>query len=174
MRSSLLPSQIRRVACACVTATLLLSAAPGHAEPGSSQDSSQTGDTVSRGSESDTDLTLTVMGLVTTVSVVAAAWGIYRTTAHQQRAAGVAEAYLRHHALQLRQELALGRGPLLRRLARGMGLTGATRAHFERGVMAQRLRLLDLAHPQRLTPTRALSFFATLRAFVPALRRTRC
>ncbi|MCO4760367.1 MAG: hypothetical protein KC502_02610 [Myxococcales bacterium] len=126
-----------------------------------------TSDNSSRGSSTDEDTVASVLLATTLVGVVGTAFGLYRSTKNSQHQAEVAEYYLRHHAVQIRQDLSLGRGPLLRGLSKGLKLDAKRGLQFRRAVVGKRRVLLGLARPKLLTKDRALRFFWELGRLVP-------
>lgn len=64
--------------------------------------------------------------------------------------------YLKANQHQLRQDLALGAGPVLDDLASAAEIRREHRAHFSRLLQRNRIELLELAHAEGLTPERAL------------------
>lgn len=118
--------------------------------------------------DGDAMLGLTTLGLTTTL-IALAGIGVYASTKGDgDRRADAAVYYLRQHALQVRQDLCLGRGPVLDQLAVELRVTGARRATFVRSLRLRRVMLLALAEPAQLTPERALRFFSMVRKLAPS------
>ena len=131
-----------------------------------SENSSQ-GSIDTNSSKNDSEMTTTVLLLTTVAAVAVASYGTYRAATSFSNAGKVAEIYLRNHAIALRQDLCLGRGPLLGELLAALPLTPAQRGPYAKAVRTQRRALLKLADPARLNPDRALAFFAILRGLLP-------
>jgi hypothetical protein len=66
--------------------------------------------------------------------------------------------YLGAQTHQLKQDLALGAGPVVDDLASAAGITRLHREHFGRLLQRHRRELLALADREALTPDRALQF----------------
>lgn len=105
---------------------------------------------------------VTVSG-TTTTAVALAGMGTYASSSQgrdNQRRGVAAMLYLRQHAAQVREELTMGRGPMLAALASELRVAPQRVAAFTRRVRTDRQQLLALAESAGLTPQRALTFFA--------------
>ena len=150
-----------------VLATLATLPSPAFAEATGSRTDGSLDGTLGDSSNSDSEMILTVLGIVTVAGALGATFGLYKTTANANDADRVAEAYLRRHAVQLRQDLCFGRGPLMSLLTAALKLDAKQRGLFLRNARLRRWRLLKLADPRTLTPKRARKFFVQLASLVP-------
>jgi hypothetical protein len=82
--------------------------------------------------------------------------------------AEVARLYLRHNAVQLAQDLAIGDGPLVQELAVALKLRPQVRPDFVELLRSHRHALADLADPDRLDRVRALAFVTRLKQLLAA------
>ena len=79
--------------------------------------------------------------------------------------------YLRRNALQVRQDLCLGRGPIVEEIAVELRLGRTQGLGLGTQLRKQRHDLLALADPKRLTPDRAWQFFDAVRRIArPSLK----
>ncbi len=125
-------------------------------------------------------LGLTIAGLVTvavaTPFLILSTTGDALTSSAGGGETAQLEEYLRSHSVELRQDTALGSGETIDELAMafGVGEGAAARAAFGRVMRGRRARLLELAHPEALTPERAHAFIVVVvegMATEPALAR---
>lgn len=80
--------------------------------------------------------------------------------------ATLAELYLRENAAAVQEGLSAGRGAFLDDVAAAFKIRRMNRSRFGRVLRTNRLELLALADPMRLTPERALAFFDVIRALL--------
>ncbi len=133
----------------------------------SRSDNSSQGSIDGNSSQNDSEMTTSVLLVVTAAGVALATYGTYRATTNTNQSGKVAEIYLRHHAIALRQDLCLGRGPLLHELLAALPMKPSQRASYAAAVRTRRRALLELADPAKLNPERALAFFEILRDLLP-------
>ena len=76
--------------------------------------------------------------------------------------------YLRENALDVRQGIAQGEGPVVDDLAAAFRVHDSRRLQFVRGLRAARIELFSLAEPASLTDERALHFLERVRAVAEA------
>ena len=79
--------------------------------------------------------------------------------------------YLRQNALQVRQDLTFGRGPIVDELAAELKVRRSDKPALGKALRDQRRVLLSLADPARLTPERAWQFFDTVRTVATGARK---
>ena len=150
------------IAIVCVATTV--APATARAEKlGSNSNNSSQGSIGGGGSSTDEDVVSTVLGMTAVATTIGLGIGGYAITKSANRRAAVAEIYLRQHAVELRQELCLGRGPILSRFAATLMTDKRQRRTFTSAVHKRRFVLLALAAPTKLTTERALQFFRVLR-----------
>jgi hypothetical protein len=115
----------------------------------------------------DASLGLTTTGVTTTGIALSGIGAYFITTKKDDRGrAAAAMHWLRQHALQVRQDLCLGRGPTLSEIAAEMRVAQPSRRLFGSTLRKHRHELLDLASPAKLTPERAVRFFVTIRSLL--------
>ncbi len=116
-------------------------------------------------------LLTTTIGITATIAL--AGVGSYASSSKgndDHRRGAAAMLYLRQHAAQVREELTMGRGPMLASLATELRIRAQDVGDFTRRVRCSRQALLALAEPATLTPQRALQFFAQIEQFAGKVR----
>ena len=102
--------------------------------------------------------------LLTTVGIGLSGVGIYVISSkNDDKRRAAAMYYLRNNALQVRQDICLGRGPVLQEMAVELRLGPKAGQALGTALRKQRHELLSLADPKRLTPDRAWQFFDAVR-----------
>ena len=102
--------------------------------------------------------------LLTTGGIALSGIGCYvLTTKKDGERHAAAMFYLRQNALQVRQDVCFGRGPILDEMAAELRLTRAEERQLGVALRRDRRALLALADPAMLTPQRAWLFFETVR-----------
>jgi hypothetical protein len=105
-------------------------------------------------------------GLTSTTSTIATSVGatvlvvvlVMRSGNKGDDAGRAAELYLRQNAVQLAQDLAVGKGPTVTELASAFQLSREDAVRFAELLRRDRKALLELADVERLDPERALAF----------------
>lgn len=92
----------------------------------------------------------------TLAGIGAIIWALQPAVAPAAANPAAAQAFLRSHQRQLRQDLALGAGPALEDLAHAAGIRPEHLARFGKLLRANRAELLVLMAPEALTPERAV------------------
>ena len=164
------PAQARRVlprgitlAQLAITAALIAQPRLALAGQGGSNNSQGSG----AGSKNESEMTTLVLGVATIFTAAGATYGSYRLSSKAEPAGKVAEIYLRRHAVALRQDFSLGRGPQLSELVAALPLAPAQRPAYLKDLLAHRRELLGWAEPAKLSPARALRFFEIVTELLP-------
>lgn len=150
-----------------LTALLCAPLAASAGQGGSRSDNSSQGSGDGAASRNDSEMTTLVLGIGTVITAAGVTYGSYRLTAKSTEAGKVAEIYLRRHAIALRQDLCLGRGPQLGELLAALPLAPAQRPAYAKSLLSRRRELLALAAPAQLNPERALRFFEIVTDLLP-------
>ena len=107
-------------------------------------------------------------GLITTVTGLTTWGGVELTRASvrsgvdealdKEKAAKAVERYLRQNSLQLAEDLASGRGPVLDEIAATLHVSPENEREYRRRITKDRSELLALADKSKLDPSRAMAF----------------